>query len=211
LEQLMAQPACEKCAGPVVTNGAPCPWCRGEGVYPFKYIARLGRFGDPLRPVIHAMKYRGGWPLARRVAERMAEQTSVRKILEEADVLVPAPLHWMRQIARGYNQADVLARGLGRASGKKIKIIQAVRRVRRTVSQTAITSRTEREENVRDAFAAKLSRAVMGKRVVVVDDVMTTGATIQGVARALLELEPESICAVVVASGDPKGQDFQAI
>jgi ComF family protein len=209
LDNLAAQSACERCALPVVSRGAPCPWCRGRGVHPFEKIVRLGRFDDPLRNVIHAMKYQRRWPLAEHLAERLLAESAVKTLLSETDVLVPVPLHWSRQIGRGYNQADVLATALARQCG--LKVLRPVRRVRRTASQTTIGARTVREENVHGAFSAKACRVIAGKRVVVVDDVMTTAATLQAVGRALKPLEPAEMSAIVVAVADPKGHDFLGV
>jgi ComF family protein len=209
LDHLAGQPACARCAAPVVSKGAPCPWCRGTGIYPFKTIVRLGRFDEPLKEIVHAMKYHRRWGLAEKMAERMAEEERVIELMKNADVLVPVPLHWSRHIARSYNQADLLAVALASRFGKKLS--RPVRRLRKTASQTALHSRAAREENVKGAFAARKSRGIRGKRVVVVDDVMTTAATIQAVARAIVKLEPESLSALVIAAADPRGRDFQAI
>ena len=210
LDHLASQPACERCAAPVVSNGAPCPWCRDRGIYPFKKIVRLGRFGDPLRPLIHAMKYHRRWPLAKLLAERMAQEKRIADLLQNTDALLPVPLHWVRHITRGYNQSDLLATAL--AKRFDLKIIRPVRRIRRTPSQTGISSRTVREENVRGAFAVKKKTdGVAGKRIVVIDDVMTTAATLHAVARLLVPMHPAGISALVVALTDPKNQDFQAI
>jgi ComF family protein len=209
LDHLADQPACARCAAPVVSKGAPCPWCRGTGIYPFKTIVRLGRFDEPLKEIVHAMKYHRRWPLAESLAERLEEEPRVRELLQDADVLVPVPLHWARQIGRGYNQADVLACALGRRFG--LNVVRPVRRARRTVSQTGLLSRAAREQNVHGAFAGRRAGAVAGKRVVFVDDVMTTGATIQAAARAIVPMKPQSISALVAAVADPRGRDFQAI
>ena len=209
LDHLASQPACAQCASPVVTNGAPCPWCRGTGIYPFKSIVRLGRFDEPLKEIVHAMKYHRRWGLADKLAERLAEEERVRELMKTADVLVPVPLHWSRHIGRSYNQADELAKALAGHFGKKLA--RPVKRTRKTDSQTALSSRDAREKNVHGAFAGRQSKTLSGKRVVLIDDVMTTAATMQAVARAIKPLGPESISALVIAVADPRGRDFQTI
>jgi ComF family protein len=209
LDHLAGAPACERCALPVVTRGSPCPWCRGRGVYPFDGIVRLGRFDDPLKELIHAMKYRRRWPLAECLAQRLCDEERVKRVLAQADVVIPVPLHWARQIGRGYNQADVLASAIAKRGG--LPLVRSVKRTRSTWSQTGIHSRTVREENVRGAFALRNPRTIAGKRVIVVDDVLTTAATLQAVGRLIKAAKPASIFAVVLAVADPKGQDFQGI
>jgi ComF family protein len=209
LDHLASQPACAKCASPVVSKGAPCPWCRGTGIYPFKTIVRLGRFDEPLKEIVHAMKYHRRWILAEKMAERLAEEERVAELMRNTDVLVPVPLHWKRHIGRSYNQADVLARALARRFKKRLS--RAVRRVRPTPSQTAMNSRTAREENIHNAFAPIRAKGISGKRVALIDDVMTTAATMQAAARAIVPMEPESISALVIAVADQHGRDFESV
>jgi ComF family protein len=209
LDNLAVEAACERCALPVVSKGAPCPWCRGRGLYPFEKIVRLGKFAEPLRELIHSMKYHHRWTLAESLADRMLCEERVKQLINDADVLVPVPLHWSRQIGRGYNQADVLAGVLAGRCG--LPVARPMKRIRRTPSQTGIHSRTVREENVRGAFALTNGDIIRDKRVVVVDDVMTTGATLQTVGRLLKSARPHKLSALVVAVADPKGQDFQII
>jgi ComF family protein len=127
----------------------------------------------------------------------------VKGLLQETDVLVPVPLHWRRQFVRGYNQAEVIARRIGRAC--EIPVARAVRRVRNTETQTHLHSAARREKNLREAFALRDASAVKGKHVVVVDDVWTTGATMQAMARVLKLGKPASLSAIVVAVVDPRG------
>jgi ComF family protein len=133
----------------------------------------------------------------------------VKVLLTESEVIVPVPLHRLRQISRGYNQAEVIARRL--ASRCRVRLARPLVRLRNTESQTNMTSATQREENMRDAFALVNPRPIRGKNVVLVDDVMTTGATLRAVARALKPAKPASLCAIVLAVADPKGRDFQAV
>lgn len=105
------------------------------------------------------------------------------EILDSADLLLPVPLHWTRLFARRYNQAALLAHAIHAAGGPPVAPDWLVRR-RRTPSQGRLSA-LGRARNVRGAFALHRGRSVKGKRVVIVDDVLTTGATVEECARAL--------------------------
>lgn len=209
LSKLESAPACRSCAKPLAEHGAPCPWCLGDGMPHYEWVLRLGVFSDPLKHLVHQMKYHGRWPLAELLADRLADQERVKGLLTETQVIVPVPLHRLRQVVRGYNQAEVVAKRLAKRC--RIPIARPVGRLRNTDSQTNMTSVAQREENMRDAFALADPRGLRGKHVVVVDDVMTTGATLRAFARALAPAKPASLCAVVIAVADPKGRDFKAV
>ena len=210
-DQLMALAgaACDRCALPLSQVGAPCPWCKGKGRYPFTRFARLGVFEDPLKTLIHHMKYHRRWAVAEMLAERLLKCDSIKQVLADADCLLPVPLHFRRQFARGYNQAHVLAKRIGRGCG--IPVVRSAIRIRNTKTQTEIRSQKDRHENVRDAFTLVNPREIEGKNVVVVDDVMTSGATLQAVGRALLPAKPASLSGIVVAVADPRGRHFEMI
>jgi ComF family protein len=201
--------ACDRCAMPLATAGAPCPHCFGQGVFPFQRIVRLGVYEDPLRHLIHQIKYHGRWALAEFLADRLFEQERVRAVLSESDVLVPVPLHPWRQVSRGYNQAELVARRLARRCAKRLA--RALVRLQNTETQTHIHSKEIRYENLRDAFGLMRARPVRGKRIVLVDDVRTSGATLTWAARTLQEAGPASISAVVIAIADPRGRGFESI
>lgn len=209
LRRLEAASSCAVCALPVPYDDAPCPRCGGVGISPLKRIVRLGVFDDPLRLLIHRLKYRARWPVAEQLADRLLEQERVRKLLAETDVLIPVPLHRLRQISRGYNQAAVIAARLGRRSG--VRVADPVVRLKHTETQTHLHSRIDREKNLRDAFVLTAPKRVTGKRVVLVDDVMTTAATLRTVARILRPAKPASVAAIVLAVADPRGRGFEAI
>jgi ComF family protein len=209
LHRLETAPACRSCAKPLPEPGSPCPHCLGDGLPHYGWVLRLGVFTDPLKGLIHQLKYHQRWPLAEVLADRLLDQERVKSLLSETEVIVPVPLHRLRQIARGYNQAEVIARRL--ASRCRIPVVRPVLRMRNTESQTNMTSARQREENMRDAFALLTPRGVRGKHVVVVDDVMTTGATLQAFARALRPAKPASLCAIVLAVADPSGRDFKTV
>lgn len=137
----------------------------------------IGAYEGPLRDIIQALKYGGRRSLARPLARLMVRAGG--DVLDGADAVVPVPLHLFREYSRGFNQAAELARHLG------LDVRHALRRTRATVTQTDLPE-PERYRNVRGAFA--LTRPVpRGSVLVVVDDVSTTGATLDACARVLLE------------------------
>jgi ComF family protein len=209
LHKLEAAAGCTWCGRPIPEVGAPCPHCLGDGIAHYDRVLRLGVFAEPLKHLIHQMKYHRQWGLAEDLAERLLAQERVKGVLSETDVIVPVPLHRLRQVMRGYNQAEVMATRLARRC--RIRIARPVVRLRHTESQTEMTSAQAREDNLRDAFGLVSPKRVRGMHVVVVDDVMTTGATLRAVARALRPAKPASLSAMVIAVADPKGRDFQSI
>ncbi len=209
LDTLCAGAACPACGLPLSEERAPCPYCAGKGIAHYQHIVRLALFRDPLKHLIHVFKYRQGWTLGEHLADELWKQQRTRDLLASADVLVPVPLHRFRQIARGYNQADVIAARIGRLANKPLA--RPAKRVRHTETQTHLHSREKREANLRDAFALAHPHTVRGKSVVVIDDVMTTGATLRAFARTLKPAEPASLSALVVAVADPRHRDFTAV
>jgi ComF family protein len=155
------------------------------------------------------MKYHHRWPVAEILADRLLQQDRVRQMLGQTDCLAAVPLHWSRQIARGYNQAAAVAKQLSRRT--KIKIVRPVVRLKDTETQASIQSKAIRAENLRFAFGLIRPKSIRNKRVTIVDDVMTTASTLKSVARAIAEGEPASISAIVLAVADPRHQDFQAV
>jgi ComF family protein len=208
-DALAGHAACRFCASPLAYVDAPCPYCRGKGLPLFERIACIGTFDEPMRRVVHSIKYHGAWPLAEYLADELIKQGSAKAILKRTDLLVPVPLHPLRSLSRGYNQAQIIARRLGKKF--RIKMREPLVRLRHTETQTQFHSRARRMENVKDAFGLARARCVRGKHVVLVDDVMTTGATLLSAARELRKGSPASISALVLAVADPKGHQFSAV
>jgi ComF family protein len=204
---LCEEPACPRCAVPMAA-GAACAQCGGKGIYPFGTIVALSPFRDPVRSLVHQMKFHHRWPVAEILADRAVSIPRIRRVLEETDVLVPVPLHWARQISRGYNQADALARRL-RVHGRNIALRHPLARVRNTAAQTTIHSIVDRVANLRNAFELVDGKGLKGKRVTLVDDVMTTASTLKAAARALKGAECGELKAIVIAVADPRRRDFQ--
>jgi len=151
----------------------------------------IGSYEGALRAIVHALKYEGRRSLARPLAALMRERGA--EVLAGSDCLVPVPLHPTRRRARGFNQALDLARHLGRP------IRKALRRVRATPTQTGLPA-AQRHRNVRDAFAmAPRTPLLSGATVVLVDDVSTTGATLEACARVLKAAGAREVRALLAA------------
>jgi ComF family protein len=177
-------PQCERCGHPV--GAFRCRWC--EFLPPF---VRAGRSvcwvpGGSAGGMVHALKY-GGWTaMASHMADRMARLAWPRDVAEERTALVPVPLAPVRQRERGYNQSLLLARPLG-ASWDLPVWPDVLERLRITGTQTRLTPE-ERRSNVAGAFRAVSGarHRLRGAHVILVDDVVTTGATLVECAAALL-------------------------
>ena len=155
------------------------------------------RYDDVARTLVHALKYQDRTDLAPAMGRWMAR--AGRELLEGADALVPVPLHWRRGWSRRYNQSGALARVIARQSGVKVAS-EALRRVRPTQQQIGL-SRSQRASNVQGAFKVAPDRTVdiEGRRVVLIDDVLTSGATTDACARALLRAKAASVDVLVFA------------
>ena len=155
------------------------------------------RYDDVARTLVHSLKYQDRTDLAPAMGRWMAR--AGQELLAEADVLVPVPLHWRRGWSRRYNQSGALARVISRQSGVKLAS-EALRRIRATEQQIGL-SRPQRASNVQGAFkvAAERSADIAGRRVILIDDVLTSGATTDACARALLRAKAAQVDVLVFA------------
>jgi ComF family protein len=155
------------------------------------------RYDEVARTMVHALKYQDRMELAPVMGRWMAR--AGHELLREADALVPVPLHWRRAWSRRYNQSGALARVIGRETSLPV-IGDALRRTRPTPQQIGL-SRSERARNVQGAFKVPPERrpAVAGRRIVLIDDVLTSGATVDACARALLRGRAAAVDVLVFA------------
>jgi ComF family protein len=155
------------------------------------------RYDDVARTLVHGLKYQDRTDLAPAMGRWMARAGA--ELLADADYLIPVPLHWKRGWSRRYNQSGALARVIERQSGVKMNS-EALRRVRPTQQQIGLT-RPQRASNVQGAFkvAADRQSEIQGRRVVLIDDVLTSGATVDACARALLRAKAASVDVLVFA------------
>ena len=178
----LTPPLCDGCGDPLPTWRtislplARCPRCRRTRRHVDRARA-VGAYDGALRAVVHALKYDGRRTLARPLGALMRDRG--RDLLEGAHAAVAVPLHPSRRRERGFDQAADLARQLG------LPLCPALRRIRATSSQASLPA-CRRHGNVRGAFAlTRAAGALAGRIVVLVDDVSTTGATLEACARAL--------------------------
>jgi ComF family protein len=155
------------------------------------------RYDKVARTLVHALKYQDRTDLAPAMGRWMAR--AGRELLDGADMLIPVPLHWRRAWHRRYNQSGALARVIERQSGIKLRgdILQ---RVRATEQQVGL-SRPQRASNVQGAFKVSADRQseIAGRRLILIDDVLTSGATTDACARALLRAKAAQVDVLVFA------------
>src|ERR1700727_832374 len=195
----IAPPFCPRLGIPFVYDPGPDMLSMEAIANPPAYTrARAAvRYDDVARTLVHALKYQDRTDLTPAMGRWMAR--AGRELLGEADALVPVPLHWRRGWSRRYNQSGALARVIEWQTGVKL-VSEALRRVRPTQQQIGL-SRTERASNVQGAFkvAADRKADIAGRRVILVDDVLTSGATAGACAQALLRAKAAQVDVLVFA------------
>ena len=174
-----------------------CSRC-AERPLAFERLRSACRYQGDARRLVHSFKFGGQTCLAEALALEM------RPLLDEADanaeVLVPVPMPVGRRRQRGFNQAHLLAKSLGGAAG--LPVADALLRRRDNGTQVGSRTAAERRQRVQGAFAVRDTAAVQGRRVLLVDDVATTGATLDACARTLLEAGASVVSAVTFGRED---------
>ncbi len=205
-EPLAAEYYCVQCRAPFISRFpldelGRCGLCR-RGARGFDAAYSFGFYENELRTLIHLFKYHGiqtlSAPLGKLLALALPRERSF-------DVIVPMPLHWRKRWQRGFNQAELLAREIGRRTHTPVR--NALRRVRYTDSQAGLTS-ARRRQNVSGAFQASRranlfsTQPLEGRSVLLIDDVITTGATAASCARALKRAGARHVTVLALARAD---------
>ncbi len=196
----MAEHFCSCCRTPFL-NAAPldehglCALCR-LGLRGFDAAYSFGAYEGTLRELVHLFKYGKVRPLSGPLG-RMIVSAIPRD--QSFDVVTPVPLHWRRRLTRGFNQSELLARAVARRYG--MQVLRAIRRKRATGVQAGL-SHAGRRQNVAGAFVVPDRERVAGRRILLVDDVMTTGATLAACAGALKRAGARYVAVLTLARVD---------
>jgi ComF family protein len=199
-QPLVAEYFCAGCRMPFVNRfpldeSGRCALCR-LGVQGFDAVYSYGSYEDSLRRLIHLFKYEGVQPLAQRFGDWLALALPRE---QNFDVIVPMPLHWIKRWQRGFNQSDLLAREIGKRWQVPVRTV--VRRKKSTTPQAGLTN-AKRRANVSGAFAVRRGISLKGQRVLLVDDVITTGATARACALALKRAGAKHVAVLALARTD---------
>ncbi len=195
----IAPPYCERLGIPFVYDPGPGLLSMEAIAAPPSYRrARAAvRYDDAAKPLVHGLKYQDRTDLAPVMGRWMARAGS--ELLADADLLAPVPLHWRRAFSRRFNQSGALAAAVSRISGVPMAPL-ALARLKPTRQQVGL-SRSERAKNVQGAFQVLPAQkaSVAGRRIILVDDVLTSGATVEACARALLRAGAADVDVLVFA------------
>jgi len=198
----ITRPLCTCCGKPLISPQVEtaievlCRLCRAE-TYAFRTARSFGAYDSPMVRAILLLKHEGVVPLGAWMAARLAELAAREPARFLADAVVPVPLHRARRRERGYNQAELIARPLARKLGLPCRT-HLLARVKPRPEALQLTRR-QRWETVRGAFAVPSHAKVDKLRILLVDDVLTTGATLDACSRALLRAGAVEVSALTVA------------
>lgn len=225
---LLFPPSCTACGEPVADRDTLCPecWQQIEFIVPplcnrlgirlpfatgnemvsaaaaarpplYARARAIGHYDGPLRRLVHALKFHDRQDVRHILATWLCR--AGRQLITDADIIIPVPLYRRRLLTRRYNQSALLAAEIARLTGMRSHPL-ALERTRRTKTQVGLTAK-QRQQNVRGAFKVppRYKQLIEGRRILLVDDVITTGATVEACTRALLDNKAKNIDVLAIA------------
>lgn len=200
-------PQCQRCAAPVGPHLGPqerCIHCRSDR-FRFERVARYGVYDDTLRVSCLKMKSTEGEPLIQALSELLWMREADRLREFDPQLVVAVPRYWRDRIFHRHDSAELLARGVARKLRAPFRR-RLLRKVRHTPRQSTLAP-TERRTNLRGAFTARLPERLQDARILLVDDVLTTGSTANECARALRDAGAGRVDVAVIARGLGRDKD----
>ncbi len=195
----MPGPRCPACGGVIDSILEHCGECLEADARPWRNAVSVYAYGNNIRHLIHRYKYHNGTCLAPFFATRMtAAWEAYGGNTEEIDFVTAVPMHWLRQLLRGYNQAELLASIIARNLNRPL---DTVLKRQHWSGQQALLDISRRRINVKNVFTVVREAKIAGSRILLVDDVFTTGATLTAAASTLLNAGAENICILTLARG----------
>jgi len=192
-------PLCLYCRFEMSTGEKRCQICEGRPV--ITRLFALGQFDDFYRPLVHALKYDGIIPAGRYLGRKLGENIKKLTDQEYFDLIIPIPLHKSRLEKRGFNQSELLSRYIAEKLDLRVDC-ENLMRIRKTRVQTGLT-RDERLKNIQNAFVLNNPDLIKNKKIILVDDVTTTGSTALEAAELLRKTGAKEIILAVIAQAAP--------
>lgn len=205
LKDIVSPPYCQGCRAWLEMRTIFCTLCEDKLQPIVSYqleitatkkvsVIALSNYAFPIRNLILA-KNRKHVLSAYNLGKLIAQKTVIKDL--DVDIIVPVPLHWTRFLKRGYNQAELIAQEIAQAKG--IPVVNLLKRKKRTQLQ-ALLKKDEREDNLKDAFVLKKNYSkYKDKKILVVDDLMTTGSTLKYACKEIFKAQPKDLLCVVSA------------
>lgn len=190
--KVMQTLTCPKC-GRINNSGIYCLNCRKN--YSLNGIIYAAKFNGSVKEMIHYLKYNKYQTIAASLAKLVLKKLQISKVTKDS-IIVPVPLHWSRYWQRGFNQSELIAKIISK--NLKLEYISALKRIKNTAQQMRL-KRQGRLENLKDAFKIENPELISGKNILLVDDVATTGATLNECAKVLKRAGAKKVWGVVVA------------
>ncbi|MCK6469016.1 MAG: ComF family protein [Candidatus Brocadia sinica] len=190
---------CGAILGPHITPRAKegCAACKGKYL-PFNTITSVTYYDDAMKTLIHKFKYARQKFLASVLSDILITHERLKEVVPDTDVIVPVPLHWLKQMLRGFNQSELLSQGIQRHFSKSVAINNLCR-IKNTASQTQL-SKNQRQRNIHNAFFINHPGSFKGKKVLLVDDVLTTGVTASECSKKLKEAGAVAVHLLILAT-----------
>ena len=198
---VISTPHCPVCYRSIKTRGEGnriCGFCKLNSKRIVEKVVALYEYRDGSRELIHRYKYDKYQSLAGFLAENLFEQVRDSDVLDDVDWIVSIPLHWTRKRWRGFNQADKLAKYISKKTGVPLLPTKYFKRIKKTTPQVTLNAE-HRKKNIRGAFELNKKIKFENSSVVLVDDVLTTGATSNECARILKKAGAKKINLIVLA------------